>query len=828
MNKRKLYILIILVSCIQFINAQTTTVEGYIKDTGTGEFLPFIHVFYKGTQIGTATDTAGYFTITINNNLIKEDSIIISSLGYNSKKVAFTPNQKQKLTIEITAQFYQLQEFVVKPGENPAWAVMRKIIAQKAINNPTSKTNYHSQEYSKIRFDLNHFTDKIKKNIVLRPFDFIWKNTDTTADGVTYLPVLLVEKLIDHYYQKSPLEQKDYVKAINTVGFPGPNIVKFVDDLYFTPNFYDNYVTILNKNFPSPLNDNYKFNYKFYLTDSSGIGETKTYKITFIPKQKRDLAFTGEMYIDSTHYALKEITARFDIMANINFVRSFWVNQKYTYVHQKHWMLSESNVIGDFTVIENSSDLTGFFGRKNATFSNYSIDTVLPKKIFKGVDVIIESDSAKNQSDEFWIKSRGTELSDEDRGLVKMTDSLVKDPRFVLRKKIAAAIASGYYPVGKFDIGDFYSFYSYNNVENSRVKLGFRTNDQLHFPLSFSSYLAYGTLDEQWKYKLSTELTFGKSKHKFGGSYKYDIEQLSRSFNNIELDHILSTFVQIGSSPASKNYVRDFNVYYEHTWTTGFVSRLNYFNNQLSPVNGVVFNKLSSSNAIETVPSYTTSGIDVTIKYSHLNKKANGNFYNKKDNKTVFRKYPEVTFQWKIADKNLGSQLDFQKFKLSFKQQIRLQKLGYLKYYVEAGKTINTVPYQYLDLPYANQLVVMDEYAFNLMNFLEYASDEYVAAHIEHHIEGLLLDRIPLINKLKWRNFIFAKGYYGNLSANNNQKVYLFPNNLNKLKDPYYEVGFGIENIFKIARVDFIWRLTDIEKPNVYYFIVKPSFKFAF
>lgn len=828
MSLKKLYILLIFVSIFPLAYSQTTTVEGIIKDKSTNEIVPFIHVFYKGTQIGTASDTAGYFKITINNDKIKEDSLIISSLGYNTLKVPFKRNQKQTITIEITAQFYQLQEFVVKPGENPAWAILRKVIANKEFNNPDNKTNYKSSEYSKIRFDLNHFTDKIKKNIVVRPFDFIWKNTDTTEDGVTYLPVLLVEKVIEHYYQKSPKEQKDYVNGIKTIGFPGPNIVKFVDDLYFTPNFYDNYVTILDKSFPSPLNDNYKFNYKFYLTDSSGIGNTKTYKITFIPKQKRELAFTGEMFIDSTNYALKDITVRFDIMANVNFVRSFWINQKYDRVQGNHSMLTESNVIGDFTVIENSSDLTGFFGRKNAKFSNYTIDSVLPKKIFKGADIIVESDSSKTKTEEYWQEHRAIEFSKEDKGLVKMSDSLVKDPRFILRKKIAAAIGSGYYPVGAIDIGDFYSFYSYNNIENSRFKLGLRTNENFKSPVSLSTYLAYGTLDQKWKYKLSSEITIGETKHKIGASYRYDIDQLSRSFNNIELDHILSSFVQIGSSPASKNYVKDFNLYYENIWSSGFVTRLNYFYNNITPVKDVLFNYINPNGILENPSEFSASGLDLTLKFSHLNKKINGNFYNKRDHKNAFRKYPDITFQWKIADKNLGSQLDFQKIRLSFKQQIRLQKLGYIKYYIETGKTFNTVPYPYLDLPYANQLVVMDEYAFNLMNFLEYASDEYVAAHIEHHIEGLLLDRIPLINKLKWRNFIFAKGYYGNLSSKNNNNIYLFPKNLNKLNEPYYEVGFGIENIFKIARVDFIWRLTDINKPDVYYFIVKPSFKFAF
>ena len=266
----------------------------------------------------------------------------------------------------------------------------------------------------------------------------------------------------------------------------------------------------------------------------------------------------------------------------------------------------------------------------------------------------------------------------------------------------------------------------------------------------------------------------------------------------------------------------------ENKWAMGFATKVNYFYNTITPVTGVVFNSVNNSGVVEHPVNYYTSGFDLTLKYSWQNKNVNGNFYNKSDFKNTFRKFPDIAFQYKVADKTLGSQFNFQKFKLSFKQQIRTQKLGYFKYYIEAGKTFNTVPYPYLDIPFANQLVIMDEYAFNLMNFLEYASDEYVSVHLEQHVEGLLLDRIPLINKLKWRNFIFAKGYFSNLSASNNSATYLFPEKLGKLNDPYYEAGFGIENIFKFARVDFIWRLTDIEKPGVYYFIVKPSFRFTF
>lgn len=825
-----LYLLLLFASNLftQFGYSQTTTVEGYVLEKGSNEPIPFVHIYFKGTQIGTASDTAGYFKNTINTKVLKDDTLIISSLGYNTVKVAFKFNETQKINISLIPQFYQLQEFTVKPGENPAWRILRQVIANKEKNNPDYKINYSCDEYSKIRFDLNHFTEKIKKNILVKPFDFIWKNADTTSDGITYLPVLLVEKMVKHYYQKSPKERKDIVNAVNTTGLEGPKIMKFVEDLYLTPNVYDNYVTILDKSFPSPLNDNYKNNYKFYLTDSIGIGDSMYYKIAFVPTQKRDLAFSGEMQINARDAALKEITLRFDIMANVNFVRSFWIQQTYSKLKEKDWMLSQSSVIGDFTVLENSSDLTGFFGRKNSSFTNYTIDSIISKKVFKGGTDIIEADSAKIRDNEYWIKSRQFDLSNEDVGIFKMSDSLKKDPRFILRKQIITGVTSGYYSVSAIDMGDIYSFYSYNNVENSRFKLGFRTNEKLKIPLFISTYVAYGVNDDKWKYKLHTEYNLLKAKTKLGLLFKDDIDQLSRSFNNIELDHILSSLVQVGSSNASKNYVQDFNIYIENNWATGFATRLNYFYNTITPVKGVLFQSISSAGVTENSSNYFTSGMDLTLKYSWQNKTVNGNFYNKKEFKNTFKKYPEIAVQYKIADKIVGSQFDFQKLKMSFKQQIRTQKLGFFKYYVEAGKTFNKVPYPYLDMPFSNQLVIMDEYAFNLMNFLEYASDEYLAVHLEQHIEGLLLDRIPLINKLKWRNLLFAKGYLGNLSDKNYQATYIFPKNLNKLNAPYYEVGFGIENIFKFARIDFIWRLTDTDKSNVYYFMIKPSFKFAF
>jgi hypothetical protein len=827
LKKFSLAFIILTLSSYSF--AQTTIIEGYVKEAGSNEPIVFAHIFFKTLQAGTTSDTVGHFKLEIKSET-KIDTLIISYLGYYTEKMAIAPNAHKTLEIFLRPQFTQLKELVVEAGDNPAWAVLNKVVASKGKNDPESRKNYSCEEYSKIRFDLNHFTEKIKKNIMLRPFDFIWDGVDTTSDGVTYLPVLLVEKKIEHYYQGSPKQRRDIVQGVNATGLKGPKIMGFVEDLYLTPNLYDNFVVILDKSFPSPINDNFKNHYNHYLLDSVEVGDSKYYHISFYPKYKRELAFTGEMFVDAATYAIMQVELRFDIMANVNFVRSYWVSQKYEKINDQYWMPTQSQVIGDFTVVENSADLTGFFGRKNSTYRNYRIDAELPKNVFKGMETVVQTDSALERSNAYWAQERHTELTKEESGIFDMVKKIEKDHAFIFRKNLVVALVTGYVPVGKIDIGNFYTFYSYNVIEHSRLKFGFKSDDDLKFPIRFSNYGAYGMYDEKWKYGLAADWSFGKRKtrKRIGASYKYDIEQLGRSFNQLEIDNILTSLVQYGGV-ASRNYVTDFTAYIENNWTTGLLTRVSYFNNTIAPTRNKYFNVLSEG-VTTSVPNFNATGIGATFKFSYQNADVEGKFYTKDESKITYRKFPDLSFEWRWADKRaFSSGVNFTKYNISLRQNVRLQKLGYLQYYIESGKAFGTVPYPYLNIPFGNQLVFQDAYAFNLMNFLEYASDEYAAVYLQHHFGGLILDRIPLINKLKWRNFIFARAYWGSLSEKNNQSIYLFPEQLRPIPGSgYYEVGFGIENIFKIARIDFSWRLTDTDAPGVYKFLVKPSFKLEF
>jgi Family of unknown function (DUF5686)/CarboxypepD_reg-like domain len=812
-----------------YLLAQVITIQGHVREAGSNEPVMFAHVFIKGLQAGTTSDTSGYYKLQFDRKGKRADSVTFSFMGYFTERVAISPNINQTIDVLLKPQFTSLGDLTVTAGDNPAWAMLDKIIDKRSKNNPESRKSYACEEYSKIRFDLNHFTEKIKENILVRPFEFLWNDVDTTADGVPFLPVLLVEKSISHYYQSDPKKYKDVVNGINATGLKGPQIMRFVEDLYLSPNIYDDFVVMLDKSFPSPLTSNYKLFYDHYLMDSLDVQGRKTYRMIFEPKHKRELAFTGEMLIDAESLAVVKVELRFDIMANVNFVRSYWVSQRFERVDGENWMIVESQVLGDFTVIENSAEMTGFFGRKNSIYKEYHIDEGISKPIFKGLELVVEADSARLRSNDYWEKQRYTELTEKEAGIFEMVKKIEKDPAFIFRRNFILAFVSGYVPWKKFDIGSFYSFYSYNPVEHSRLKFGFKTGKDFYSPLRFSAYTAYGFLDERWKYGGTADWNLThkkKNPNRMGITYKYDIEQLGRSFNQLEIDHILTSLVQYGGI-ASRNYVTEANLYFESNITTGLLFRLGYFDHSISPTGGQTFTVLREGIGYPT-KKFEAQGMSFLLKFSYQNRNISGQYYSNDDPKLTFRKFPDAALEIKKADNDFGSGIDFTKINFQLKQNIRLRSLGYGQYFIDVGKTYGTVPYPYLNIPFGNQLVFQDEYAFNLMNFLEFASDQYVAVYLQHHFGGLILDRIPLINKLKWRSFTFARGYWGSLSDKNNQETYLFPQNLSAIDQSYYEVGFGIENIFKIARVDFSWRLTDTNVPGSYYFIVKPSFKFSF
>lgn len=789
--------------------------------------MPFVNVVFQNSSVGTLTDSLGNFKLETKRNF---DSLEVSLIGYKSQTLVVNRGVIEEIDIQLAPSSYELEMVEVRPGENPAFKILRKVIANKPKNTPENLDFYEYEVYHRVQFDLNNFTEKIKKNLFLRPFDYMWENTDTTEDGINYLPMLLTESSEEHFYRKKPRSKKEVVKGRRTFKFfQAPKIMEFVNDMYVDPNIYENYVTILDRSFPSPINDYYKRNYNFLL--DSGIHMINGYPchhIYFKPKGKSDVAFTGDMYIDTSHYAVVQTDLEFSVEANINFVRNYWIQQKYSFVDSTQWFLTGSRVIGDFTVIENAKDMTGFFGKKTTDIRNIKINKPRDAEYYATVDPIVIQDSAYVRDDSFWNEARRDTFTNEQQNLVKMIDRMNQDPKWKALVNGLKLLADGWFPFRQIDIGNVFTFYSWNQYEGSRVKFGFRTNDKFSDQVKLSGYLAYGIGDNRFKGGGEAAFIFpGELRRRWvlGAAYRNDLFQQGRSQNMLPLDHVLTSFVRI-SGTQKRTLVENYSGYIERQWFTGLSTRITMFRDQYSPLKQD-FRMLAGTDT-NSVDNFTTGGFKFNTRFAFGENELPATF-DQVDRGFFFRKYPMISLEIAVGIKDfLNSDFNYQHYKLKLEYQLKANKAGYLNILAEGGIINGNLPYQLLHVPDGNPLVFNDDHGFNLMNYMEFVSDKYVSLQLEHHFNGLIFNLIPGVRLAKLRSLLIGKIYFGTLTNQNRNGNFLLADGMEVMQFPYAEVGFGIENILKISRIDFTWRLTQLDNSNTLGFIVKPSFYFRF
>ncbi len=822
-------LLMLLVLVVGNSFAQKTLVFGRIVEATTGAPVAFAHIAFKGTTVGTTSDELGNFTLETSETY---DRLSFTAIGYHDTVITIRVHERQELRVPLTSTDYTLDEVVIHAGENPAFEILRQAIARKPVNDPENYEAYEYRSYNKAQFDLNNFSDKIKKNPLFRPFPFIWEYQDTMANGVRYLPFLFKENVRDHYYRKQPPAYKEYIIGSRKKQFfRGPKIEKFIEELYLNPDVYKNFVIILNKSFPSPLNDEYKRFYKFVLEDSlQNIDGLPCYHIRFYPKGASDVAFTGEMFIHDSTFAVKRMDLNFSIEANVNFVRSFYIRLDYDRVQEQYWFIKQIRVLADFTVVENSPELTGFFGKRFSEYKNVVINQVRHDSIYTNTDQAYEYDSLAIQDPAFFEAERGDTLSLEEQNIFHLVDTIEDNWKFRIFKGAFSTIGSGWIPFKNIDIGNVWTFLSYNDIEGMRIKTGFRTSKFSEWRLQPRGYVAYGTKDNEWKYFAELNWIFHKVPGRYsllGVAQQEDVDQLGRSYYALPLDNFLTYFLQVVPLD-TRTFVRNRLAYLERQWFLGFVTRVAVFNQEVTPFGDYSFYELDDTAVPVVEDKFRLGGFRLNGRYAHGEKEVHAKFYDS-ETKFFMLKYPSVSFDYIYGQKGmLNSQFDYQRASIRIEHQQRMNRWGYLSYLVEGGKVWGTVPYTFLAIPFGNQAILTDRASFNMMNYVEFASDEYITVHLEHHFDGLFFNRIPGVRVLKLREFLLAKVFAGKLSDKNNARYWAFPERLHPIEEPYVEVGFGIENILKLGRIDFTWRLNYLDHDDTYRFLPKPSFQFRF
>jgi hypothetical protein len=820
--KEILYLLIALMLISLSLSGQVTKIMGTISDATTGEPIPFANIYFYGTTIGVTSDFDGHFSI---ETKIPTDSLIASYIGYETQAKKIYKNKFQEVSFQLQPVNIDLPEVVILAGENPAEILLRKIIKNKELNSSREFEAYQYEVYNKIEIDANNLSERFQNRKILKPFSFIFDYMDTsTVNGKTYLPIFLSESLSDFYFRKNPKSEKEVIKAAKVSGIENESILQFLGDMFQRYNFYDNYITIFQKNFISPV-ANFGLNaYKYYLIDSTFIGNQWCYKIMYKPRRKQELTFTGHFWVHDTTFAIKSFDMRIADDANINFIDDLVLSQEFDLIDGKYWMVTRDQGIGDFNIVDNTKKTLGFFGKKTTTYRNFIFNELKENKFYSLPTNIIVDEKAYKKDEDYWIQYRHDTLSKDELTIYNMVDTLKNLPAFKTWVDIFETIFTGYYRMEKFEIGPYGSLISFNPIEGARFRIGGRTTAKFNEQFRLDGYVAYGTLDTKVKYGLGFLYLPNKNPRRaFGGKYKHDIEQLGSSPNAFREDFFFAALFR--RNPANKlSMTNEYTLYYEHEWFNGFSNQVNLIHKEVIPVGDAKIELYDEEGDVVQEDNVTISEIRLDTRLAFNEKFIIGDF----ERTSIGTRYPIINLQYGYGIPGLlGGEYEYHRLKFNIRQWFNVFNLGWSKYIIEVGKTWGKLPYPFLELHPGNETFFFDEYAFNLMNYGEFVSDEYLSIFYTHHFDGLFLNHIPLFRKLKWREVGYVRGAIGTLSAEN-KSFNKLPDNMHTMEIPYYEAGIGIENIFKFIRVDGIWRFSHLDNNNINNFALFVSLYFTF
>lgn len=814
--------------------AQETVVTGKITDANSGDPLPFVNVYFTGTTIGVTSDFDGHFELRTNT---PTDTLSVSYIGYRPRKKAIVRGQTQVINFQLEEDVTRLQEFVFEAGENPAYGILRKVVQNKSINDKRKLVAYEYDTYTKIEIDVDNITEKFRQKKLVQKITQVLDSVERIAgeDGKPILPMFISESVSKLYYRDKPqLRMENILKSkINGVGVEdGSLVTQFIGSSFQEYNFYQNWLNIVTKDFASPIADGWRLYYEYDLTDSLYLGDDFCYRLDFFPRSSQDLAFTGTIWITKNEYALKQIDASVGKEANLNFIEKIKIQQELGKTDSGAWLPVKNRVLIDIGEIKDN--MAGLLAKFYTSNKNFVVNKPYEPS-FYSQQIVIAEDARLHQDEEHWDALRHEPLTETEKSVYRMIDTLQSIPVVKTYTDIIKVVVNGYYETGKFYIGPYVSTIALNNIEGVRLQAGFKTNIKFSDKWVFGGNVGYGFKDDKIKYSAFARHILSRTPWTTATfSTRSDIGRIGLDDENYDGNFLFYAAQRFGNFRRGY-YYNESTFDFRRELFKGFTQRVAFRYHTFRPLFNFGYYPPSDVVTHDTLENYETSEVVVEARY------ARDELFIQNDNDRLSMgtsKWPIITLRYTRGIKGImGSDFDYNKFRLSVYKRIRFGPLG-TGYATVTGEYIpDALPYPLLALHLGNQSPIYANFTFNLMNYGEFVSDRYLALQYQHKFEGFILNRVPLLRKLKWRLVSSANIVYGGLSQSNRDLIAettptgeeaLQPGFLETGR-PYVELGYGVENIFKFFRVDFVHRLSylDEEKsPSIRKFAVLFSFQF--
>jgi len=806
-----------------------TIIRGHVIDALTGEPISFVSVYLKGTAIGDLTDEKGRYLIETNT---QASTIVFSFVGYNTESRNISPGRDQTININFSVASITLNEVVVKAEKkayrnknNPAVTLINNVIAHKDENRPEMYDFLEYKKYEKIQFAISNISDRLKTNSSSGKFGFVFKNIDTTRRvGNNILPIFIKESRSDHYYRKDPEATKEIILAEKTVNLDEyidrKGVTEYLNYLYQNINIYDAEIFFLTSKFLSPIAGTAPSFYRYYIIDTLPLNEIKCIRLFFEPRNNTDFLFHGNIYVTlDSSYAVRRIDMGLNKNINIDWVQDLIITQDFERFGHQSWLLSKEEILIDFSIAKN---FLGVYGQRTSYYRDYVLNEPADEEFFKGPPRIDHPDPTLKYPD-YWESNRFVPLTKPENDIYFTIDSLKNLPAFRRRMNLISFAATSYLKVGKIELGPFSSLYSFNSVEGQRFRFGGRTSRDFSKKITFEGYAAYGLEDKRWKYgggitySLTPRTIFQFPVKSIKINYFKDIRIPGQELLYILPDDMFFSLKRGVSDKFTLN-------------NTIKIEHLNEFKNHFSYQVGYTFTRqFSEGNLFFNTETYgpgtgEKNYIDISELSLNLRYAPDETFYEGKVYRTALPGKKPI-YQLKIAG---GSQIlfndyDYLKLQLNITRRYIVSIIGYTDISFEAAKVFGKVPYPLLYAHRANQTYSYQKQSYNLMNFLEFVSDRYVALNVDYCFNGFIFNKIPLVKKLKFREWVTFKVLYGGLTDSNtpdpnfpDDELFQLPVSTFTLeKKPYMEASVGIGNILNVIRVDLIKRFSYLDNPNV-------------
>lgn len=802
----------ILFCCIlNDVNGQSITIKGNITDVKTHEPLSFASVYIKNTNFGTLTDSIGNFEISLSK---LADSLTIFYTGYNEKTVPLPKKNDIQINISLEPSSSSLSEVVVFAARIPIEEIiLRHILENKEKNNKDNFINYKHELYNKIEIDLKNLNHKIFNTKLAKPFAFVFDNVDSTSDESPFLPLFITESLSDFYHQKNPKKNREVIKATKISGVQNDYITQYLGNMYADVNIYNNFVGIMLKEFVSPIANSCRFFYEYHVTDTVYRSDGVYYRMTFEPKTKADNTFFGDLLVDDQKFAIKEIRMSMAPHVNINFVKRIEIVQEFESVNDSLNLLKTDKTIIEFAPLEK---LPALIGRKTTSYENIVVngpplDTIIDK--YKDEITVLKGSFEK--SDSFWLSERHLSLSKNEANVYSMIDSVKKTPAYKKYTNALYFFSSGYVKVNKFDVGSLYSLIVFNKVDGLKFNAGARTNYHFSKVIQLKANLGYGLKSKFITGSGEVEWLFKKDPRQIlDVSYIHDVKTQTASTDVIPSDNILTRLFR-RKVDLKLMLLDQARISYEREWKPGISSKITFQNRRVEPLT-LPFNYIQYNTekaAFDTIKTLNESEFVLNLRFAPKEKFLSNTLFRT----SLGSSFPIIELEYAIGVKNLfKSQYYYHKISGIISDDFPISPIGFMKYKLWGGTVIGDVPYLLSNIPDGNETFFYNSgrMTFNLMNDYEFYSNHWIGLSLDHHFDGFFLNRIPGIRKLKWREVVETKMLWGKTNkesiAKNKDNPIVALNG-----KPYVEVGFGIENIFKFFKIDFLWRATYRDLPNV-------------